>query len=186
MNISTNRLALTRLVALLLVLLPLLSACKKENDFQKEAREYEEKHKIIDEALIQGYFTRNGIASGSYTRLESGVYLITLAEGTGATIVAGQKVQTKYTARFLSQELNDVVFENTYDNRTLCKCVELIVDQSTSIIKGQHEALKTMKLGGRKKIFIPSYMAYGRGGYAQLGVLPDEPVWLDLEVTKVL
>ncbi|WP_165370453.1 FKBP-type peptidyl-prolyl cis-trans isomerase [Hymenobacter persicinus] len=185
MNISTKQFGLTRLVVALLALTSLLSACKKETSTQKAFREHEEAQKIIDDAEIQDYFTRHNINSSKYQRLESGVYLVdadTVANGTGPNVVSGQTVQVKYTGRFIKASREDVIFDQSFGNRTLCQCFEVLVDQS-AVIKGWHEAIKNMKLGTRKRVFIPSYMAYGPTGSALIPA--DEPLMFYMEISKV-
>jgi FKBP-type peptidyl-prolyl cis-trans isomerase len=185
MKISTKQQALLRLIVALLALMPALSACKKETDTQKAAREHEEAYKVIDDQLIQDYFKRHNIKASDYTRLESGVYLVNtdpVAEGEGNKILAGQTVQVKYIGRFLTASHEDVIFDQSYGNRTLCECFEVIVGQS-NVITGWHEALKNMKKGSHKRVFIPSYMAYGPTGST---VIPaDEPLQFDMEIIKV-
>ncbi|WP_345073118.1 FKBP-type peptidyl-prolyl cis-trans isomerase [Hymenobacter fastidiosus] len=183
MKLSMKNPILTRLAVLLLALLPVLSACKKETDLQKGFREQEEKYKAIDDQLIQDYFSRHKITSKDYTRLESGIYLVNIAAGTGENLKAGQTVQVKYTGRFITPSREDVIFDQSFGNRSLCECFEVVIDQS-AVIKGWHEALKNMKLGGRQDVFIPSYMAYGAGGSAAT-IPPNEPLKFYMEIAKV-
>jgi FKBP-type peptidyl-prolyl cis-trans isomerase len=180
-----KRQVLLRLMVALLALLPVLSACKKETDLQKAYREHEQAYKVIDDGLIQDYFARHNITSKDYTRLESGIYMVnadTVAEGTGDNLIAGKTVQVKYIGKFITPGHEDVVFDKSYGNRTLCECFEVTIDQS-SVIKGWHEALKNMKFKTHKRVFIPSYLAYGQTGSGTIG--PDEPLLFDMRVTKV-
>jgi FKBP-type peptidyl-prolyl cis-trans isomerase len=183
MKISTKQPLLTRLMLVLLALLPLLSACKKETDNQKAAREHEEAYKVIDDRLIQDYFARHNITSKDYTRLESGLYLVNVDEGTGANIASTRTVQVKYIGQFITAAREDVVFDKSYGNRTLCECTEVIVDQSP-VIKGWHEAIKNMKLGSRKRVFIPSYLGYGPSGSGS-SIPGDEPLQFDMLISSV-
>ncbi|MCB2409896.1 FKBP-type peptidyl-prolyl cis-trans isomerase [Hymenobacter lucidus] len=171
-----------RLVVLLLATAPVLSSCNTETASVKQAREHEEEYKKIDDQLIQDYFTRKGITSSNYQRTESGLYILTLKEGTGNKIVAGNKVQVKYIGKYVKQAREDVVFDKSYGNRTLCECTEVIVGQN-SVIKGWEEALLLMKQGDEKRIFIPSYLAYGQYGNATIG--GDEPLQFEMNISKV-
>ncbi|GAA3934526.1 FKBP-type peptidyl-prolyl cis-trans isomerase [Hymenobacter algoricola] len=184
MTISTKQLVLARLVVALLALLPMLSACKKETDLQKESRQREEQYRAIDDGLIRDYFTRHQITK--FTRLESGVYLVdtdTVTEGTGPTILPGKRVQVKYIGRFITPSRDNVIFDRSYGNQTLCECFEVTVDAG-SVIKGWDEAIKNMKLGTHKLVFIPSYLAYGPAGSSPL-IPGDEPLLFDMRITKV-
>jgi len=184
MKISTKQLVLIRLVVALLALMPVLSACKKETDTQKALREHEEAYKVIDDGLIQDYFARHNITSSNYTRLESGIYLVNIEAGKDSDplIVTGQTAQVKYIGRFLTTTHEDVIFDQSYGNRTLCECFEVTVDQ-TGVIAGWQQALKNMKLGSKKQVFIPSYLAYGPTGTTSIPA--DEPLQFYMEISKV-
>ncbi|TGE21136.1 FKBP-type peptidyl-prolyl cis-trans isomerase [Hymenobacter metallicola] len=172
-----------RLAALLLALAPVLSACDTEPAAVKQAREHEEEYKKIDDKLIQDYFTRKGITSSNYQRTESGLYVVTVKEGSGQLIQKGNRVQVQYIGRFLKQEREDVVFDKSYGNRTLCECTEVVVG-ANSVIRGWEEALLLMKPGDEKRIFVPSYLAYGQ--YSSSPSIPnDEPLQFEMVISKV-
>ncbi|MCB2379357.1 FKBP-type peptidyl-prolyl cis-trans isomerase [Hymenobacter sp. BT635] len=172
----------TRLVILLLAVAPVLSACNTETDAVRDARKHEEEYKKIDDALIQDYFTRHGITSSNYQRTEEGIYLVNVKEGTGNLIVAGNTVQVKYIGKYIKKEYEDVVFDKSYGNRSLCECTEVVVG-SNRVIQGWEKALLRMKLGDEKRIFIPSYLAYGQ--YGKAPIPGDEPLQFDMLISKV-
>ena len=171
-----------RLAMLLLALAPVFSACNSETDAVREAREHEEEYKKIDDALIQEYFKRHGITSNDYVRTDEGIYLVNVQEGQGSPIVAGNVVQVKYIGKFIRKEYEDVVFDKSYGNRTLCECTEVIVGRN-SVIQGWEKALLRMKLNDQKRVFIPSYLAYGQLGNASIP--GDEPLQFDMLISKV-
>lgn len=183
MKKSVTRSVFTRLIMLLLAAVPFLSACNSETDLVKQAREHQEEYRKIDDQLIQDYFTRNGIKAGEYQRTESGLYVLTLKEGTGQKIALTNKVQVKYIGKYLRQAYENVVFDKSYGNRTLCECTEVVVGQN-QVIKGWEEALLLMKEGDQKRIFVPSYLAYGQYGNGTIG--GDEPLQFEMEISKVL
>ncbi|TGE16998.1 FKBP-type peptidyl-prolyl cis-trans isomerase [Hymenobacter elongatus] len=177
-----TRSVFTRLLVLLVAVAPIFSACNTENDSVKRAREHEEEYKKIDDTLIQEYFARHNITSSNYQRTEDGIYIVTVKEGTGQKIVAGNKIQVQYIGRYLKKEREDVVFDKSYGNRTICECTEVVVGQN-SVIKGWERALLLMKKGDEKRIFVPSYLAYGQFG--NTNIPGDEPLQFEMNITKV-
>ena len=103
----------TRLAVWLLLAVPLLAGCSTDSASVKAAREHEEEFKKVDDALIQANFARHGITSSNYQRTESGIYIVTLEQGTGTQIVAGKKVQVKYIGKFVREEREDEVFDKS-------------------------------------------------------------------------
>ncbi|TGE26000.1 FKBP-type peptidyl-prolyl cis-trans isomerase [Hymenobacter aquaticus] len=172
----------TRLTVLLLAVAPVFSACNTETDAVKQAREHEEEYKKIDDALIQDYFTRHGITSSNYQRTDEGLYIINVKEGAGNLIVKGNTVQVKYIGKYIKKEYEDVVFDKSYGNRTICECTEVIVG-SNNVIQGWEKVLLRMKPGDQKRVFIPSYLAYGQ--YGKNPIPGDEPLQFDMEIANV-
>jgi FKBP-type peptidyl-prolyl cis-trans isomerase len=171
-----------RLAIWALLAAPLLSACNTDSASVKAAREHEDEYKKVDDALIQDYFTRHGITSSGYQRTESGLYLVKLEDGTGPQIVAGNKVQVKYIGSFVREGFENQVFDKSFGNRTLCECTEVVVGAG-QVIRGWEEALKLMKGGDKRQVFIPSYLAYGQVGSSSIPA--DEPLQFYMEIKQV-
>jgi FKBP-type peptidyl-prolyl cis-trans isomerase len=177
-------------VALLAVAAPALSGCDK-NDAAKEQENRQNEYKVIDDGLIQAYLTRNGITEGpgvnQYRRLNesanNGLYLVKLNEGTGENIKSGQQVDVKYVGRFLRENNESTIFDNSTDRRIPCGCLSLTVGAS-QVIRGWEQALLQMKKGERTVLLIPSYLGYGRNG-SPPAVPGDEPLRFDMEVLEV-
>lgn len=172
------------LVALILLLAtPAFWSCSTETAAVKDDREHTEAYKVIDDTLIQGYLNRNRITN--YTRTNSGLYLIPVTEGTGATVSTGKTVTVRYIGRYLGYALNGRIFENSTDNHSACGCAPFVVGQQ---IAGWNEGLQLMRQGDRKVLLIPSYLAYGRyGSVAGLGndLFEDQPLMFDMEIISV-
>jgi FKBP-type peptidyl-prolyl cis-trans isomerase len=177
-------------VALLAVAAPALSGCNK-TDFAKEQQNRLNEYKIIDDGLIQAYLTRKGYTEGTgvnqYQRLNEsandGIYLVKLSDGpTGETIKNGQQADVKTIGRFLRESNENIIFDNSSDQRVPCGCYNITVG-SGGFIRGVEQSLLQMKKGDRKLVLIPSYLAYGRTGF---GMVPgDEPLLFDVEVLDV-
>lgn len=74
--------------------------------------------------------------------------------GDGATPTMGQTVTVHYIGRLE----NGKEFNNSY---TLGKPIDFKLGQ---VIEGWNEGLQTMKVGGKRRLWIPSKLAYGPAG----------------------
>ncbi|MBC6992464.1 MULTISPECIES: FKBP-type peptidyl-prolyl cis-trans isomerase [Hymenobacter] len=159
MNILIGRGILLRRLAVLLLLIPFLSNCKSTNPYDTKAvKQHREAQRALDETQIQNYLTTNNIKN--YTRTNSGLYLISVADGTGDLIKSGQRAQVQYIGRTLNDGLT---FDSSYDNRTPCQCIDVLVG-SGAVITGWDEGLQLMRKGDSKILIIPSELAYGFSG----------------------
>ncbi|HLK97439.1 MAG TPA: FKBP-type peptidyl-prolyl cis-trans isomerase [Hymenobacter sp.] len=182
-------------VALLAVAAPALSGCNK-TDFAKEQQNRLNEYKIIDDGLIQQYLTRKGYTEGTgvnqYQRLNEsandGIYLVKLNDGpTGETIKSGQQADVKTIGRFLRESNENIIFDNSSDQRVPCGCYNITVG-SGGFIRGVEQSLLQMKKGDRKLVLIPSYLAYGQAGRPSNSgpsIPGDEPLLFDVEVLDV-
>ncbi|UYZ61686.1 FKBP-type peptidyl-prolyl cis-trans isomerase [Hymenobacter weizhouensis] len=162
-----------------------LSACNKESDYTKELRKQEEAAKQADDTAIQAYLKRRNITN--YTRTESGLYLVPLAENTSVTekIKKGQLVTVNYVGRLIGESNENTVFESSSNSRQACGCYTFTAgNQSDPVARaGWQEAILLMKRGDRKILLIPSHLAYGAQPY---GIVPVfTPLLYDIEVINV-
>lgn len=121
------------------------------------------------------------------TASASGLLSAVRVPGTGAPVAKGDKVQVHYTGRLF----NGMKFDSSLERGK-----PLPVTAGTGeVIAGWDEALLSMKRGEKRRIVVPSNLAYGengfpdgRGGYAippnamlifDLEVLPDAPAAAD-------
>ncbi|WP_345226823.1 FKBP-type peptidyl-prolyl cis-trans isomerase [Hymenobacter koreensis] len=162
------------LLALLLPLLLLTAACKKDDAFSAQI----EAQKKLDDEAIREYLTKNNITT--FEKTESGLYLVFTKDEPGVLIRAGNSVQAKYIGRFLDGR----VFDSSYDNNLLCQCFSFRVGQSPlQVIQGWDEGFRLMNKGDEVKLLVPSYMAYGTRGGGSIG--PNTPIQFDIVVTDV-
>lgn len=90
------------------------------------------------------------------TKTSSGLKYIDLVEGKGDSPTRGKVVVIKYTVRLT----NGKVVE-TSEDRTENFSFRLGLRQ---VIKGLEEGVTTMKVGGKRRLIIPSVLGYGEQG----------------------
>ena len=102
-----------------------------------------------------------GIDLDAMTRTASGLYILDLEPGTGATAEVGRHVEVHYTGwltdgtQFDSSRGRDITLD--------------FVLGTGAVISGWEEGIAGMREGGRRRLVIPPALAYGRDGY---GVIP--------------
>ena len=88
---------------------------------------------------------------------ESGLGIIDISEGSGATPEAGQTIVVDYTG-WLSD--GGTKFDSSVDRGTPFE----FVLGAGQVIAGWDEGLATMKVGGKRRLIIPAGLAYGEQG----------------------
>lgn len=79
--------------------------------------------------------------------------VIDLVEGTGKAVVKGALITTHYRGWLENGE----TFDSSYDRQRYFKCVI----GTGRVIKGWDQGLIGMKVGGKRRLNIPSALAYG-------------------------
>jgi peptidylprolyl isomerase len=106
----------------------------------------------------------------------SGLKYIELEEGTGATPKAGQTVVVHYTGT-----LEDgTKFDSSRDRRSPFS----FNIGAGQVIKGWDEGISTLKVGGSRRLIIPSELGYGARGAG--GVIPPYATLIfDVELLEI-
>ncbi|MBD2427333.1 FKBP-type peptidyl-prolyl cis-trans isomerase [Phormidium sp. FACHB-1136] len=107
---------------------------------------------------------------------ESGLQYVDLVEGTGAMPQSGQRVTVHYTGT-----LEDGTKFDSSRDRGRPFTFQIGVGQ---VIKGWDEGVATMRVGGQRKLVIPSELGYGSRGAG--GVIPPNATLVfDVELIRI-
>ena len=115
------------------------------------------------------YLSDNNIEE---TPTESGLVFINILEGSGDSPVAGSKVAVNYTGYLLDGQK----FDSSFDRNAPM----VFTVGSGMVIKGLDEAVMLMKRGGKAKVVIPYYLAYGDSGYGSIPSYTNLVFYLEL------
>lgn len=127
-----------------------------EQDQQQARQEQEAKAgelKAESEKELQEYLKENNI---TVQPTESGLYYIEIKKGKGPKVVPDKTVIVHYKGTFLDGEK----FDSSYDRG---EPLEFPIGKG-SVIPGWDEGIAMMNVGGKAKLIIPYYLAYGEQG----------------------
>ena len=104
----------------------------------------------------------------------SGLKIQDLKVGDGPSPKMGQTVRVHYIGRFE----NGKEFNNSYESGSPAEF------RLGGVIEGWNEALQTMKVGGKRKIWVPSKLGYGPAGKAPT-IPPNANLEFEIELLGV-
>ncbi|SHJ40420.1 peptidylprolyl isomerase [Pseudozobellia thermophila] len=126
--------------------------------------------------------------------LPSGLKMKTLKEGEGPKPKVGQRVLVRYAGYLEDGSLFDSNYEevaskyNKYDERRKLgggyEPIPMTYSPDAGLIAGFKEGLLNMKVGDKKRIFIPSHLGYGPQGTGPIP--PNADLVFDLEITGIV
>jgi FKBP-type peptidyl-prolyl cis-trans isomerase FkpA len=99
-----------------------------------------------------------------------------LKEGNGAEAKTGDEVEVHYTGWLTDGKK----FDSSVD-RKMPFSLKL---GTTRVIKGWHEGIPGMKVGGKRKLTIPPELAYGKRGFPG-AIPPDATLVFEIELLKI-
>jgi hypothetical protein len=112
---------------------------------------------LVVAAITIGYLIKQRAGSGgTEITTASGLKYTDLAEGPGASPQKGQTVTVHYTGTLA----NGKKFDSSYDHG---RPADFRIGVG-SVIKGWDEGLMSMKVGGKRRLVIPSALGYGPEG----------------------
>lgn len=114
--------------------------------------------------------------SGEEMTTESGLTIVTIAEGTGASPALGDQVVVHYTGW---KEADGARFDTSEGGppRTFTL---------GNVIEGWNEGLTHMKEGGTARLIIPGDLAYGEAGNPGAGIPADATLIFDIQLIDVI
>ena len=122
------------------------------------------------------FAAKDEVKAGKTVTTASGLKYVDQVVGKGASPVAGKQVTVHYTGRLE----NGKKFDSSMDRKQPFKFT-IGVGQ---VIQGWDEGVMTMKVGGKRKLIIPSKLGYGAAGAG--GVIPPNATLLfDVELLDV-
>lgn len=121
----------------------------------------------------QVWGTSLSITLSSFTKLASGVYVLDTQVGTGSTLSGLPTVRVYYTG-YLADGSR---FDGNVGNAT--PAVFLL----SNLIQGWQVGMQGMKVGGRRRLLIPSSLGYGAAG---IGPIPGNAnLVFDIELNGI-
>jgi peptidylprolyl isomerase len=129
---------------------------------------------ILAVSAVAYVLTHRG-PSGAEIATASGLKYVDLVEGTGATPQPGQLVSVNYTGTLE----NGTKFDSSYDRGQPMEFKFV----TQPMIKGWDEGLKTMKVGGKRKLIVPPSLGYGTQG--RPGIPPNSTLIFEVELLSV-
>jgi FKBP-type peptidyl-prolyl cis-trans isomerase len=134
--------------------------------------------KILDDKTLSDYLTKNNIKT---TKTAKGTYVEIQDPGTGVAVDSGKAITVDYKGMTLEGKIFDQRFDSTGKS---VKPYTFMVGQRGAI-DGWSDGLVYFKNGGKGRLFIPSYMAYGSRG-AGADIKPNTPIMFEVSVIDVL
>lgn len=145
----------------------------------------------IDGPIIQAnyktlddYFTKNKIDKSKIDTSKTGVLMLITNPGSGSTIDTNNVVKVMYTGKLIDGKVFDSNMDATKGREPIT--VNLTSDPSLGgpLIPGWIDAIKSMKMGTKATIFIPSPLGYGN---QQMGadIKPNSILIFDMEIVEV-
>ena len=117
-----------------------------------------------------------GVNLANMTKMSNGVYFQDIPAGNGATVVAGNHLTVHYTGYFT----NGTSFDTSVGKAAFGFTIGANPRQ---VIEGWDTGLIGMKVGGTRKLVIPSALAYGSGGFT--GIPPNSILVFNVQLVSI-
>jgi hypothetical protein len=127
---------------------------------------------LLAGSVVAYLINRRGGQAGNEITTASGLKIQDLKVGDGPSPKMGQTV----TVHYIGKLENGKEFNNSYGGRP----VDFTLGE---VIEGWNEGLSTMKVGGKRRLFIPSNLAYGSRG--RPGIPPNSNLIFEIELLGI-
>jgi len=149
------------------------------NELRRVDSQATEKQKAVDDKTISDYLAKNNIKA---TRTAKGTYVEVINPGDGPAVDSGVAVTVDYRGK----TLEGTEFDSSYDSTgKSVKPYTFLVGAPRSAIEGWSDGLKLFKKGGKGRLFVPSYLAYGSRGAGGV-IQPNTPLMFDVSIVDVM
>lgn len=152
------------------------SLIKSNNDQSSQTEQNQPK-----ENQLQGTKLENFKPVDSVDKLK----IIDIKEGKGETVKKGDTITAHYTGALAK---TGVIFQSSYDNsgQPFSAVVQVATSENggSGLIAGWVEGIPGMKPGGKRRLIIPSDLAYGQTGYPPT-IGPNEPLVFDIDLVSI-
>jgi peptidylprolyl isomerase len=132
---------------------------------------------LVAAAAIAWMLLRGRGEEGPETVTASGLKYVDLVVGDGPSPQIGQTLSVHYTGTLL----NGQKFDSSLDKG---KPMEFQYGRSP-MIKGWDEGLKTMKVGGKRKLTVPPSLGYGPTGNPDADIPPNATLLFEIELLAI-
>ncbi|MCA1761578.1 MAG: FKBP-type peptidyl-prolyl cis-trans isomerase [Cryomorphaceae bacterium] len=130
------------------------------------------------ELMLLDSLVRTDSIRNNYREFE-GIYLRHLAQGdTSRPVEEGGELVIHYRG----SRFNGEVFD---DSRRMNAPLRFVMGNENQVLPGLEKALYQMNRGGKTRVIMPSWLAFGSRGSAAGHVMPYTPVVYELEVREV-
>lgn len=129
---------------------------------------------------MAGFFSRLFGPKPKFTTAPSGLKYADLEGGTGRAAAKGDFVSVHYTGWLNHQGKKGKKFDSSLDRG---KTFEFKIGAG-KVIKGWDQGVAGMKEGGKRTLYIPSELGYGKRG-APGAIPPNADLIFDIELLKV-
>lgn len=150
----------------------------KTDSLARADYDYMNKNWIVGEIkTIENFLAEKKITA---QKTPSGAFVEIINPGTGNLIDSGKYVSVKYTGTSWSGKKFDSNVDSSFGHTDLLSFTVGV----GAMVKGFDESLKSMRLGTKAKVYIPSILAYGGNPTTPL-IKPFENIWFEIEVVDV-
>ena len=166
---------------------------EEEKRLADEAKEQEIREKAYQE-MLPLFVAELKETEKKAKQLPSGLKILSLKEGTGEKPKFGQEVNVLYAGYLEDGTLFQSNIEaiakkfNKYDERMKqgrgYQAVPFPYSPDAQIVAGFKEGILSMKVGDKKRLFIPPHLGYGEQGYGPIP--PNTSLVFDIEIMSIV